>query len=283
MANTGGESVTITLSLFYVMQQIKFILWIIAIILITLLAARHVLGDQYLPLAIVSYLFTWIFFSTVLFFIIVSLLRDKYLIIVWFTLTCLMGIKIFPTLPPFSTSTPPENTFTVMTYSLSQKNEDVPGIITVIRSESPDIVAVQELNSKTRQGLIDYLTDNYPYHAFSSSNETCSICGEGIISRYPVRKVSQLSIFEVDLPDGTLTIFNLHVAPPYDWHEQRFHLLRSFQGLQYTDKPFLLLGDFNLTDQSENYHMIPVGLTDSFLDSGSGFGFTYPTMDLYFS
>jgi endonuclease/exonuclease/phosphatase family metal-dependent hydrolase len=40
--------------------------------------------------------------------------------------------------------------------------------------------------------------------------------------------------------------------------------------------PLLVVGDFNTTPQSENYALLRRQLRDAFLDSGRGFGFSYP-------
>jgi endonuclease/exonuclease/phosphatase (EEP) superfamily protein YafD len=61
--------------------------------------------------------------------------------------------------------------------------------------------------------------------------------------------------------------------PPYAADE-----IASLAQMATNSGPGILMGDFNLTDQNDNYTLLSdAGLTDAFRAAGWGFGFTWPS------
>ena len=86
----------------------------------------------------------------------------------------------------------------------------------------------------------------------------------------------------MNTPEGSISVFNIHSPKLFpfkwkeDWHNQRSFFENLLGELDKADGPIIVLGDFNMTPQSENYTLLTSELFDTFIESGWGFGFSYP-------
>jgi endonuclease/exonuclease/phosphatase (EEP) superfamily protein YafD len=81
-----------------------------------------------------------------------------------------------------------------------------------------------------------------------------------------------------------VTVIVAHPPPPslrrggYHIHPQAAAEIVSIAQMTTASGPGILVGDFNLTDQNDNYNLLSdAGLTDAFRAAGWGFGATWPT------
>jgi endonuclease/exonuclease/phosphatase (EEP) superfamily protein YafD len=66
-------------------------------------------------------------------------------------------------------------------------------------------------------------------------------------------------------------------VPTYDFSKPSEEIQELITRIKQESLPVIVAGDFNLTDQSQDYHKLAQLLQDSFKKSGWGFGFTWPT------
>jgi endonuclease/exonuclease/phosphatase (EEP) superfamily protein YafD len=172
-----------------------------------------------------------------------------------------------------------------MTFNLNKHNRDLDGITSILQKEDPDIVAFQELAPEVGSALFQDLRSIYPHSTLrlDQFEET-----QGILSKFELDEISTLpnSFFlsaMVYSPHGDLFLINVHAPKisPYrwkeGWEEQRQFIQELLALTSSIRKPVLLVGDFNLTLLSENYELLTEDFHDAFMETGLGFGFTFPT------
>jgi len=185
-------------------------------------------------------------------------------------------------------------TFTAMTYNVLYRDEDAEQVAAVIEAHDPDFFGLRELAPSMARALQTQFADRYPDHRIEPD------CG--FWSRYPILQYEafQLSGGEgawaqhvvLDIDGTPVTILSVHPrSPPL----RGFHpfglplgvptgfanegrdadvrdLLARLEGV---DRPLLVIGDFNLSDQQVLYAELTRHLRDAHRESGWGMGFTF--------
>lgn len=242
-------------------------------------------GDQWWPVALTSYLAPWIALISLLVIAATWFTRQRALSLALLSAVFLIGIRLLPLFffkspAPIANHTPLE----VMTFNVNKHNKDSAGILAIIVEENPDIVALQELLPSLADHLVQALEKRYPYHTLQADQ---FVRGQGLFSRYPLEQVSRSSDYRyqsaiVQTPQGAITLLNVHtptLSPSRwtrQWKQQRDFIRTLVAQADNVGGPLLIVGDFNTTGQSENYDLIHRHLQDAFLESGWGFGFSYP-------
>lgn len=200
-----------------------------------------------------------------------------------------------PSLVPRATGAVAGDSLTLLTWNLQHERGDLGPVIAVIRDADADVVAVQELSVEASRTLAASLSDVYPYQALHPTPENRA--GTGLLSRYPIaaeeywRGGSGVLSFghiraEIDLGDQRTTVYNVHPVPPFSL-EQGLELLPHSRQLAAVMErveaergPLVMLGDFNMTDQFDEYRRITASYADAYRTAGGGgFGFTFPDGD----
>lgn len=181
----------------------------------------------------------------------------------------------------------------VLTYNLGSVVADAGHTANVIRSADAHIVALQELLSPVALRLQRDLGDLYPYRALHPTDGYAH--GVGLLSKYPILDDTYLDQIilggqqtRIELAAGTtITVLNVHPVAPAARLFGIESALRSQEigyaldvAAQVTD-PLLLLGDFNITDQTEDYARITARYVDAFRSSGTGFGASFPNFSRF--
>jgi vancomycin resistance protein VanJ len=192
-----------------------------------------------------------------------------------------------------------EHTFTVMTYNINRGVPGVGEILSIIESENPDVIAVQELSLEVGEALLG-LEERYPYLALHPRPDGYS--GSGVLSRFPILHDEAFPLVEgmhlyqhvvLDVEGKKVDFLNVHLQPPglaavgladlpafiptdfvttiQDTELDR--LMKKLDGLEGTA---IVAGDFNMTDQSAGYRRLTQRLVDAHREAGWGFGHTFP-------
>ena len=189
---------------------------------------------------------------------------------------------------------------TVMTFNTLAWTRDGTDIMRAIERVDPDLVTLQELGPRPMAQLILGLEARLPYqvvHATPRSSSTATL------SRFPILKAETFALsplgahwsqwLEIDAPGGRLTLFNIHTKIPRlrrsRWGLGPFVVPASFHAerrlrevhrlcamLDATDGPLLAMGDFNMTERSEDHALIARRLVDAYREVGRGLGHTFP-------
>ena len=189
---------------------------------------------------------------------------------------------------------------TVMTFNTLAWDRDGTEIIRAIEDAEPDLVTLQEIGPRPMAQLILALERRLPY---SAVHATPTSSGTATLSRFPILEAEPFTLspagahwcqhLVVDAPGGRLTLFNVHTKIPRLRRSRRligrfvvpvsFHAERRFvevhrlcELLDATAGPLLALGDFNMTERSQDHACIARRLTDSYRLVGRGLGHTFP-------
>ena len=180
---------------------------------------------------------------------------------------------------------------TAATYNIIASQSDPAHVVDVIADLDADITGLQELGPQHAARVDEALAARYPYRVLYP---LLPVHGVGLLSRYPIidhtlfRPLpdSMLHLRAVLDVDGTLiTVYVVHPSPPRnvllpftyddDRRNMEITILRE-DYLQAEDGPLIVLGDFNMSDQSTPYRQMDALLTDAFREAGRGLGFSFP-------
>lgn len=172
-------------------------------------------------------------------------------------------------------------TFTILSHNLRSESQDTTIIIDAILDADADFVALQEVSLVMAEQIEADLQDEYPYQSLHPLDNP--IVGQAFLSRYPIlesdswREVNHHQRYLVEVDNSQFVIYNVHMAfPLFDRFDSRRADVDSvLMRTSAETHPVIIVGDFNLTDLSAEYMDITNRYTDSFLEAGHGFGFTF--------
>ncbi len=241
-------------------------------------------GEQVWAVAMVNYFAPWFALLLIPIIIFTWLINERLLsgfLLVAFALVILHFVPYF--VPPASASNV-DKSLKVMSFNVFQRNTEVDALISIILEQDPDILALQEVTPEIGDQMVSKLSDRYPYHTLDLLGDEM---GQGLMSRYPIQQLSATPDYHyqtaiVDAPLGSIQIFNIHSPTlfPFSWKEH-WQIQRSFFEsvlieINQVEGPKIVLGDFNTTPLTELYALLTDDLSDTHLESGWGFGFSYP-------
>ena len=182
----------------------------------------------------------------------------------------------------------PARPFVVMTHNVGNGLAPPAALCAVLRAAGADLIGLQEVTAAQAAALERDLADLYPYRVLYGEG----IPGKGILSKFPLHDVERLSLYPqrpdlratVELDGGAVQVLVAHPRPP-GFHWNGFYMnahsqaqIAALIALATAGPPTILLGDFNLTEQTRLYSQIrAAGLRDAFRTAGQGPGWTLPT------
>jgi endonuclease/exonuclease/phosphatase (EEP) superfamily protein YafD len=170
----------------------------------------------------------------------------------------------------------------LMTFNVHFANRDAVALANLIEQQSPDIIAFQEMMDPLSTALHAQIQADYPYYLVDHSWSLPMV----LMSRYPLTlspkpaEAVRALHAQVETPWGKVMVWNVHPTPAISggWAEQRQLLGLVAQDVAQETHPVIVLGDFNTTNQTENYQLIADLLIDTHAAVGYGFGFTFPNI-----
>jgi vancomycin resistance protein VanJ len=179
---------------------------------------------------------------------------------------------------------------TLLTYNLASRDQNLEEAIIIIREANADIVNLQELSEGAAVRFSADFASEYPYQALHPQTGE-PIPGQGILSRYPITADEYWRIHlghqrvQIDMNSTTITVYNPHPIQPLvrDGFALRTEEITDLLARAEGDAgPLILAGDFNMTDQSEDYGRVASRYTDAYREAGWGLGLTFPANAPYF-
>jgi len=257
---------------------------LLAITLIAWPLLRLYSGDRWLPVRLGSYFAPWLFMALLPALTIALLRKRRRLTGLLLLLIAVFGIQYWPLFIPTLPRASAEAATTelrVMTFNVHYANRRSQDIAHLIRTENPDVVALQEVTGGLARLLRPELVSDYPYFLVDNHGGF----PRALLSRYPLLvdpsspDVPQAQPATLVTPAGNVLIWNVHPPPAVGrrgWEAQRYILAGVANAVSGEDRPLIVLGDFNTTPQAENFGLIANQLTDVHQAAGRGFGFTFP-------
>ncbi len=184
---------------------------------------------------------------------------------------------------------PDASHLTVATYNLGARTGGIEALIATIGAVDADVIGLQEVSQQAAAQISEALVVQYPYMALHPHEQVYN--GTGLLSKRPILEDFsypyepgrlRLQRTQIDFDGLPLVVFNFHAQPtteswrPPDVMVRREQVWRLLDEAQKADGPTILLGDFNLNEQSIEYQRIAESFADAFYEAGWGMGFTNP-------
>ncbi len=186
---------------------------------------------------------------------------------------------------PRASAAPPETArLALLSYNLNAGNQQIDSIEQIIRDANVDVVALQELNPQIAGQLAARLNDLYPYQALHPQEW---FDGQGFFSRYPIvtDEYWQINLghqrLEIDWNGTPIVVYNTHPTHPlrglrFAMDTRTAEIRDLLERASRETHPHFLIGDFNMTDQSQDYARVTARYADAYRAVGWGMGFTFP-------
>ncbi|MEG3934965.1 MULTISPECIES: endonuclease/exonuclease/phosphatase family protein [unclassified Microcoleus] len=246
-------------------------------------------------IALISTFSPLILFPTFLLPIIgVSIIKKR-----WFTIisaiACILliswlHIKYFSPTPINITNSQPS--IKILSHNVRWYKTQSPSLLKLIQKQKPDIIFLQEIVSKHTERAFTWLKADYPYQIGTPP--------VGILSKYPIvsseilhlaghRETQQRAIIKFN--EQEVVIYNMQATGPwfkryrigrflqipvYTYGKRAPEIQDLVQRVERETLPVIVAGDFNMTDETQDYDSVQKVLQDAFRKSGFGFGFTWP-------
>ena len=188
-------------------------------------------------------------------------------------------------------------TIKILTFNLHGEAQLLEPILDILRTANADIISLQELSIEAADCFKTELIGIYPNQALYPSDQSSR--GQGILSRYPITNpnfwrnptIARNSLghlrVEIDFDGTPIIVYNTHPLHPGMANDgfstrPRGQEIDVVLELATADTgAVLIMGDFNMTDQNEDYQRITVRFRDSFHEVGVGMGFTFPDLSSF--
>lgn len=176
--------------------------------------------------------------------------------------------------------------FTLATFNIYKDAYDHPKTIETIREMDADIVNLQELTNGAAQMIFEELSVEYPYMALHP-NRRDPAAGQGVLSRYPILEDEYWVLrrghqrVSIDLEGTEIVLYNTHphqtfASYAFEIQYRTREIENVLERAAQEEGPVIIAGDFNMTDQTDDYSRVTANYTDAFRAMGWGLGFTFP-------
>ena len=276
-------------------QAAKFLAYSYSAFIIGYFILKLFFGDRLWIIALITTFIPLFFFPTFLLPIIgVSIIKKR-----WFTIisaiACILliswlHIKYFSPQPINLTNSQPS--IKVLSHNLSWYKTQSPTLLKLINQQKPDIIFLQEIVKKNTKRVFTWLKADYPYQIGTRP--------VGILSKYPIvsseilhlaghRETQQRAIIKFNQQE--VVIYNMQATGPwlkiskklgfikipvYKYDKRSPEIQDLVQRVERETLPVIVAGDFNMTDETQDYDRVQKVMQDAFRKSGWGFGFTWP-------
>ena len=200
----------------------------------------------------------------------------------WMTLALaaalLISAPILPRFNPLRLWQPePTGSLRVMTFNTSYSNGNFAAIASLISSERPDIVFLQQLASLSKlQSVLRRTSIGFNYFSAPAHDDDTLI-----LSRFPlsqVREFQQRTTAVAAIGGCRVRLWSLH-APhgQFAIDEQAHYFYEAARDIVVERMPVILGGDLNSTEFDSSQAPLRGELADAFSAAGFGPGFTFPS------
>jgi endonuclease/exonuclease/phosphatase family metal-dependent hydrolase len=188
----------------------------------------------------------------------------------------------------------------ILSMNVGQHLVETKSINSFILEQNTDIVLLQEITGTYIENGWKDLVEIYPYQIHGPLLSEKRV-GMGILSRYPIissdnfKLAKEGLVFQqrvvAQIDEKKVAIYNIHTTYPwfhshqvlpwltlpfYDYSVRSKEVQTLVKLLQNDKMPIIAAGDFNMTDQAQDYSYLNQILIDAFQQSGKGLGFTWP-------
>ncbi|MEG4231699.1 endonuclease/exonuclease/phosphatase family protein [Microcoleus sp. Pol11C3] len=256
---------------------------------------KLIFWDRLSIIALISTFIPLILFPTFLLPIIgLSIIKKR-----WFTIisaiACIfliswLHIKYFSPAPINISNSQPR--IKILSHNVGWYTTQSPTLVKLIHQQKPDIIFLQEIVKKHTERAFTWLKADYPYQIGTHP--------VGILSKYPIVSSEILHLADhpetqqraiIKFNEQEVVIYNMQATGPWLSKSKKLRLFKIpvykydkrspeiqdlVERVERETLPVIVAGDFNMTDETQDYDRVQKVMQDSFRKSGFGLGFTWP-------
>ena len=210
------------------------------------------------------------------------------------------GPRFLPKPPPQATRN--QESLQVVSFNVWGDNTRLDEVEAWLRAVQADVVLLQEIPDVYADNQVPELADLYPYQMSQSTSERRY--GNLCLSRHPILSVEDLpgagvpaqQRITIDYEGRVIAVYNVHLAMPigaprfshlpdnfvmeiasrYNPIARNTEIQRLLRRLQTEPHPYLVAGDFNMSEHTAIYTDIAAKMTDAYRVGSGGVGGTWP-------
>ena len=274
-------------------------------------AARFTIRDQFWLMGLLNSFAYLLFIPLPLLFLLALLARSRRAVLSLLPIIMLIGLWFGPRFLPKITAESNAPVIRVMTNNVWRLNPTPEDVATLVMESKPDVVFLQEVQLSTEGKALAGLDADYPYQTQLVDEIRLSMY-EAVnitLSRYPFVETEKVELGLPNMPTiyrnvievngKRVALYNAHLITPftenprlpvgnnyfakvalgYDDTQRNQQIEVLLAHLRSEPYPYIVAGDFNLSDLSMTYAAITGQMRDSFIEAGSGLGNSWPEAD----
>jgi endonuclease/exonuclease/phosphatase (EEP) superfamily protein YafD len=266
------------------------------------LVLRVTTADRYWWLALLDDFAPIAFIPLPFFLLVTCLLRIRYLVALALVHSLIAGLWFGPRFLPKHPVPATESTLNVVTFNVWGYNARLNDAQEWLRETEASVILLQEIPEQYANHQIPEIADLYPYQV--SQPTTTRWWGNLFLSRYPILSAEDLpgdgvpaqQRFTIDFDGQVIAIYNVHFAMPigasrlpqleshyilqtalsYNNSARNAEITRLLTRLETEPYPYIVAGDFNMSEYATIYGKIADTMRDAYRDGGNGWGGTWP-------
>ncbi|MBX3085796.1 MAG: endonuclease/exonuclease/phosphatase family protein [Anaerolineae bacterium] len=280
---------------------IKTICVLYLIALTVYLPLRFIIGDGVWWLSMINAIALMLFVPLIIIIPILGLLRSRF-VLLGAAMVGVCVVWLTPYYLPKAVAASDHPTLKVITFNMWRFNPDVPRLESWLREKQADMVFLQEITPEYAADEVKRLADVYPYQAVQTWGG-----GNLILSKHPILEWKTFPSQEnggammmraaISYQGQDLALYSVHLSRPsvdtqiegvsyvpnfiktlvgYD-DTSRNSQIQQLLDLTATETvPYLVAGDFNMSDQCMVYWDIRDRMGDTYREAGYGLGASWP-------
>lgn len=185
----------------------------------------------------------------------------------------------------------------IVTFNVKPDNDNMDAVIDWLQAQEADVIFLQELNMLGgREALLETMAETYPHQVTSEARP-----GLVTLSRLQVTEASEFNLANIPqrrvvvrTPTRLVALYNVHLNDPlqetprirnvplldlisrYDETRRNAQIAQLQALLDDELLPFIVAGDFNLSEYSLVYDDLNAQLGDAYRETTIGLGSTWP-------
>jgi endonuclease/exonuclease/phosphatase (EEP) superfamily protein YafD len=266
------------------------------------LVLRFTFGDRFWWLALLHDFAPLFYLPLPIILLIAWLLRSRRLIALALVHSLIVGLWLGPRFLPRRPVTSSGATLRVVTFNVWGNNTRLKQVQEWLCETDADVIVLQEIPERYANHQIPELADLYPYQV--SQSTATRWWGNLFLSRHPILSAEDLpgegvpaqQRFAIDWKGQTLAVYNIHFAMPigaprlpglkihyvlqtalsYNNSARNAEITRLLTRLETEPHPYIVAGDFNMSEYATIYDKIAETMQDSYRETKNGWGGTWP-------
>lgn len=179
----------------------------------------------------------------------------------------------------------------LLTFNIHAEEAHLAPMVDVIRAAGADVVTLQEVSFPAAEYCARALAADYPHQALHPNGYASA--GQAVFSKFPIRADAYWRNEAIpnalghqrvvlDIAGREIVVYNAHpvhpgmVGPKFNARPRDYEVSDLLRRAHAETLPVIIMGDLNLTDQSNDYARLASRYADAFREVGRGMGFTFP-------